>query len=269
MTTRAFAIALALATWAGCSGGSSTVDARPIIPDTPPDGPPGLTFSVGTARSRRAAAAAAAAAGSPTPPCASRVWPKPGCTPTAIDGTFATELTYPSAPTNVTQVTTADGYLGSVFLSGWTSNEAIYASVTLLTTADATTLLQSQAGFTFPTQTGFVEIFVGTGNDGSAAVGATASIPPASGAGPVYLDATGTPDPTLTSATSSGLVLWGNLEPGDDEVTVTDTGKACTAFTGGQTPPVTSGYFAPTGGATVGVAVAESALTASPDVVCQ
>ena len=62
-------------------------------------------------------------------------------------------------------------------------------------------------------------------------------------------------------------MLWGNLAPGTYEITVTAAGKTCTVFTGGNTPPVTAGYWAPTAGATLGVGVVGGALTSGAAVI--
>ena len=53
-------------------------------------------------------------------------------------------------------------------------------------------------------------------------MGVTASLLTALGKGPLYLDSVGTPDPTLTAITSDGDALFGGVEPGRMEITVSD-----------------------------------------------
>ncbi len=249
----------------GDDAGSTPVDAAPVV-DAAPDAFV-LPFTLtGTVEEPGVGSGSGSAIGGAS--ICMRALEGSPCTSTDSTGDYSFVVIPPSVPTNVTEVTTANNHLGAVFVAGWTQVEGSWSSdVTLLPDAAATTLLQTQAGFTYPvTDTGFVEIFVGNGAAGMAAVGATATLSPA--AAPVYFDETNTPTPALTSTTSSGRILWGNLAPGIYEITVTAPGKTCTVFTGGHDLPVTSGYFAPTGGATLGVGVVGGALTTDPAVVC-
>jgi hypothetical protein len=65
----------------------------------------------------------------------------------------------------------------------------------------------------------------GTENEGLD--GATFSVTPVSGKGPVYLSSGGTPDQGATATSSQGFGLFGNLPPGDYEVSVTHPTKTC------------------------------------------
>ncbi|HMR76843.1 MAG TPA: hypothetical protein PKD61_17095 [Polyangiaceae bacterium] len=65
----------------------------------------------------------------------------------------------------------------------------------------------------------------GTKNEGLD--GATFSVTPASGKGPVYLSAGGTPDQGATETSTQGFSLFGNLPPGEYEVTVNHPTKNC------------------------------------------
>jgi hypothetical protein len=74
-------------------------------------------------------------------------------------------------------------------------------------------LLSAAAGVTLKAGTGLiVPQFYGL-------AGATVSISPSKGDGPVYFNAENVPDPSLTSTTKSGLVAFGNLPPGEYTVT--------------------------------------------------
>lgn len=80
--------------------------------------------------------------------------------------------------------------------------------------------------------------------------GATASIDPASGEGPVYTDATGQPDLSLTATSSAGAFLFVNVDPGTVELSVELSGGSCTHQIGheGSAPnatpvPVEAGWF--------------------------
>lgn len=50
--------------------------------------------------------------------------------------------------------------------------------------------------------------------DGSPATGAAIALVPAAGIGPIYVDAEGIPDPTLTGVDEGGLAAWANLPAG-------------------------------------------------------
>ncbi len=65
----------------------------------------------------------------------------------------------------------------------------------------------------------------GTKNEGLA--GATLSVTPVAGKGPVYLSSGGTPDQGATATSSQGFGLFGNLPPGDYEIAVSHPTKNC------------------------------------------
>jgi hypothetical protein len=132
----------------------------------------------------------------------------------------------------------------------------------LYSEADATTYLATQAGFTYPTTTtGFVAVSVfGAGSSDHPA--ATATISPAVGSGPVYTDALGTPDPTLTSG---GRFLFGNLPPGTYTITVQSPGRTCSEQDGGFT---INGQWPPTATGTLPVGITANALTVGLVVAC-
>ncbi len=116
---------------------------------------------------------------------------------------------------------TATGYLG---FTGLVTEGPVGVTwidqVPLRTTADATTLLATQAGFTYPASgKAFVMLSI-FHQSGGAYVGATATLSPASGFGPVYVAADGTPTPSLTAVSTDGYLLFGGLTPGRLEITV-------------------------------------------------
>jgi hypothetical protein len=119
---------------------------------------------------------------------------------------------------------TATGYLGYTgLLFEEASEHAWPTSVPLMDDTGATALLHTQAGFEYPSPgAAFVYLSVFHGS-GGADVGVTASVAPAASQPPVYIDATGTLDPTLTSLTSDGYMWFGGVVPGDIEITVSDT----------------------------------------------
>jgi hypothetical protein len=68
-------------------------------------------------------------------------------------------------------------------------------------------------------------------------VGATVKLTPAAGIGPVYANAEGWPDPSLTGASTQGWVWFVNLPPGDYQVTATGaSGTPCPVEKGWKGP---------------------------------
>ncbi len=137
------------------------------------------------------------------------------------DPTGKYTLTFPplSSPLDIAFNLSAPGHLGVTEIYHESlAGLAWPGRVPLRDDAAAATLL-TQAGFTYPApDTGFIEFSVRVGDGGYA--DATAVVSPTSGTGPVYLDATGTPDPTLTAVGSNSGALFGNLAPGKVEITV-------------------------------------------------
>ncbi len=188
----------------------------------------------------------------------------PKCVTSAADGTYTYTLSIPDGTTKLAIVTAASGYLGRENLlvedataaTGygveWESVGGLYAQ------ADATTLLATHAGFTYPTTTqGFVEVQVF--GPSVAAVTATATI--SAGGNAVYFNSSGVPDTTLTDTSQNPNVLFGNLPAGTYHVTVQATGKTCSGNLNGEWPG--------TGGGTLDVAVTANVLTGGLAVSCQ
>jgi hypothetical protein len=138
------------------------------------------------------------------------------------------------------------------------------SGILLLSDAAATQLLATEAGFTFPsTSTGFLRVRIGGLSAGSL-TGATATLSPLSGAGPVYGDMQGHAQPSLTGTSSSGETLFGNLTPGVYEVTALAAGKTCKPGIGG----LLIGDWPPIGAGTVRVEVVANLLTDQVYVDC-
>jgi hypothetical protein len=144
--------------------------------------------------------------------------PEIPCAGSRADGSYTLDLPAWTTPVDFAFNVTAARHLGSTGLVHEVPGSWVWVSHPLYNDAAAAELMDP-AGFTYPAGgKAFVELAMFSGG-GGAAVGLTASISPA-GAGPVYVDPTGTPDPTLTAITSNGYALFGNLEPGPFEITV-------------------------------------------------
>jgi hypothetical protein len=186
------------------------------------------------------------------------------------NGSWSMQLPESSTTVELGQVVTAPGHLGEVFLAqtgvvAGIGHDATWASgVFLRNDAEATALLVTDAGFAYPDANGYLKVRVLGPNAGQLA-GATATISPASGSGPVYIDSTGKPDPTLTSTVVDGEVLFGNVTPGRVTITVSAPNKRCTASPGGK---LTIGDWAPSGAGTIDAIVAARAITDSLHAYC-
>lgn len=105
-------------------------------------------------------------------------------------------------------------------------------------------LVYGTAGFTWPLNgEGTITVAVqhdapvdgGAGDGGAADAGtkrggmdgATVSLTPASGKGPVYTSAAGTPDKAATSTSTSGIGVFGNVPAGQYEIGVSHPTKTC------------------------------------------
>lgn len=155
--------------------------------------------------------------------------PEIPCATTGADGTYTIALPAIGAGLDVAGNVTAEGFLGETELFHEDAGGVAWFNAHLRDTAAATDLLSTQAGFAYPDSgKGFIILAIFHGG-GGAYVGQTVALSPASGQGPVYVDPSGVPDPTLTAVTSDGYVLFGGLTPGRIEITT--TGGACTPAT--------------------------------------
>jgi hypothetical protein len=126
---------------------------------------------------------------------------------------------------------TAEGHLGFTDLVREPGSDSPFggviwpSQVALLDDTSAVRLFFGSAGMVYPAQqTGFVLASVFRSAGGGMA-GQTVSITPAAGAGPVYLDPAGKPDPALQGVTSNGYLLFGAVPAGPVEITT--AGAAC------------------------------------------
>lgn len=238
---------------------------NPAHPDAAVDAPPDAHVNTGMFQGTVADQVSAAPI-SGAHVCADGGLPNnPKCVTTAADGTYTYTLSIPDGTTNLTILTTASGYLGRENLMvedavanlgypvAWESIGGLYAQ------ADATNLLVTHAGFTYPTTTnGFIQVQVY--GPGTMKATATATISPA-GSGPVYFNSSGMPDTTVTDTSQDPNVLFGDLAPGKYHITVSATGKTCTGGLNAEWPG--------TMGAQLDVAVTANALTNGLAVSCQ
>jgi hypothetical protein len=154
--------------------------------------------------------------------------PEIPCATSGADGTYVMTVTEPTTDRDLAVNVTAAGYLGGTALLHETAGELTWATPSLFDDAAAAALL-TPAGIAYPSGGKGVVLLSVWGRSGGAALGVTVSSAPAGGA-PVYLDQTGTPDPTLSGITSDGYVLLGNLQPGPIEITVSDGSCAPAVF---------------------------------------
>jgi hypothetical protein len=157
----------------------------------------------------------------------------------------AVSVAAPGYLTGVTLIANSRAVLGGYDPVAWTADYAAQ-------------ILGSDAGFAVPsTTTGYVLV-------DSLVPGAVATIAPAGSA--VYLDGSGTPDPTLVATSTSGGVLLGNVPPGRVAITVTLNGATCA---GGRTGDGTvAGVWPAVGSESVDAYVVAGGLTESVYVHC-
>jgi hypothetical protein len=147
--------------------------------------------------------------------------PEIPCATSAADGSYTLSIPAWTTPVDIAFNVTAARHLGSTGLVHEKPGSVVWLSHPLYDDAGAAELM-NHAGFTYPGGgKGYVLLAMFRGS-GGAAQGLTATSAPA-GLGPVYLDPVGTPNPALTAVTSNGYALFGGLEPGPIEITVSDT----------------------------------------------
>ncbi|MGE5186271.1 MAG: hypothetical protein ACM31C_29655 [Acidobacteriota bacterium] len=251
-------VALAAALAAGCGSSGSQPDARPgdAPADAHIDAAPVAMSGTVTDGQNPLAQAHVCLVGHPEVACAT----------TAADGTWTLVDVFPEDDVAISY--TASGYLGTVSLSSKDGAGVVWlATAPLATDAQATQLLATEAGFAYPdAANGFFRVHV------EGVVGATVTLAPAGGGGPVYTRSDGTPDPSLAataSTTSNSLVYFGNLAPGAYTLTAFATGKACyDRPQNSPTPQPIAGDWAPSGVGTIRIAVVAGALTDDMHVYC-
>lgn len=153
--------------------------------------------------------------------------PATACATTDAKGAY--QLSLPSWTTDLDLAVsvTAAGHLGFTGLTHQTTNGVVwFGDIPLMDDAAATAMLKAQAGFEYPAPGKAFVLFSVFRASGGAALGATATLAPASGRGPVYAQPSGTLDPALAATTTNGYLLFGDVTPGKLSITV--AGVACT-----------------------------------------
>jgi len=155
--------------------------------------------------------------------------PEVKCALTDGSGAYSLDLPVLATALDVAVNATAAGHLGFTGLveePPATDGGVIWFATIWLTSDASATDLFADAGLVYPDPgKAFVLLSVFSSN-GAAVVGETATLSPDTGAGPIYLDASGSPEPSLTSLTSDGYLLFGGLTPGKIEITL--AGNPCT-----------------------------------------
>lgn len=128
-------------------------------------------------------------------------------------------------------VATAAGHLstvelGRVYVQLDVFVHTVPSTIALLSDADAHAFFTS-AGLSYPaTTTGFIRATIRDGVTLGPEEGATVTLDVTAHA-PIYLDATGRPDVSLSATTASGGVLFGDVPAGPFRLTVHAPNKAC------------------------------------------
>jgi hypothetical protein len=187
------------------------------------------------------------------------------CQVTASNGTYVMALPELAGDDIAIQVT-ADGFLGEVLLDEEPAQGVSWPTeIPLEMMPDAIVDLATDAGFTYPGTGGFLEVRVMGGTSG-VLTGATATIAPDSGEGPVYRGSDGTPTPSLIGTSSDGGVIFGNVAAGVYEVTANAGSAACTVAPGGAL--LVGDWPADVAGATTRVEVADGSITNNVNIIC-
>lgn len=144
--------------------------------------------------------------------------PEIPCATSGDDGSYTLSMPAWTTEVDLAYNVSAAGHLGDTELVHETPDGVQWGPIPLYLYDDATAAaeLMNPAGFAYPTAgRGLVLLWV------SGAPGMVSSAP--AGTGPVYLDQTGTPDPTLIGPASNSYALLGNLDPGPIEISASDT----------------------------------------------
>lgn len=158
--------------------------------------------------------------------------PDDPCTTSRNDGSYILPIPEWTTEIDLAVNISAAGHIGYTALGHESANGAGawmgWAGVSPCLSDDVSAEAElNAAGFSYRGGYGFVQLYIGT-------PGISASSSPA-GMGPVYLDPSGMPDPTLTGVASNangGYALIGNLEPGPIEITLSDSSCVPAVFDG-------------------------------------
>jgi hypothetical protein len=178
--------------------------------------------------------------------------PAIACATTDAEGNYTMTLPPFDAPASFTVTFTAAGHLGRVRAAGhdwWPVGVGLRPD-------EAAAAEATRAGFSHPPRgTGFIEVRLFDGGVAKGLAGATVTLSPASGMGPIYVDPAFAPDRSLTATSSSGYVWFGNVAPGRVTITVSATGKRC------DTAGFTSGIWLDSGPNVISVPVVADSIT--------
>lgn len=151
------------------------------------------------------------------------------CATTDAQGAYQLALPAWTTELDLAVNVTADGHLGFTGLTHQTTNGVVwFGEIPLMDDAAAAAMLQAHAGFAYPAPGKAFVLFSVFRASGGAATGATATLSPASGNGPVYAQPSGTLDPTLAAITANGYLMFGEVTPGKLSIAV--AGVACTPY---------------------------------------
>jgi hypothetical protein len=156
--------------------------------------------------------------------------PELPCTTSDGSGGFAIDLPA-SSETGLTLE--RSGYQ-SVLVPLTTAGAPLTYTIGVPTTASRTTLYGG-FGAAYPDTTNGYVMLVGTlkGQTELGLDGATASLTPASGGGPFYLDTSGNPAPSATSTSTYSEIFFANVAPGTYTATLAPSTMTCTKNFGG------------------------------------
>ena len=193
------------------------------------------------------------------------------CVSTDGSGDFTFQV--PSLPgADLAVEIAAPGYLGVTSLAAepadsiGTMATIFPADITLFTDPEATTMLGS-AGFTYPGSGGFLQLRL-SGDTAIDLSGATVSMSPQAGTGPIYIDVDGNPNASLTSSTTNGYVELGNVPAGQYSLTASAAGKTCTVRPS-PAGSVVVGDWPPTSpGSTTQIEITDGAFTLGVVIYC-
>jgi hypothetical protein len=149
--------------------------------------------------------------------------PELACVTTDAEGKYAVSSPSPDALAPYGVAFTAAGHLGRVrsAYTWWPSGVGLSSDRDVAGIA-------GPAGFTYPARgTGLIEVHLLDGGLNQGFAGATVSLSPAAGAGPIYEDPEGVPAPSRRATSSSGRILFGDLAPGRFTLTISAPGRSC------------------------------------------
>ena len=164
---------------------------------------------------------------------------------------------------------TASNFIGEVLLEEEPATGVAWPTeIPLEMMSDAVDELATSAGFAYPGSGGFLELRV-MGGAAGVLTGATATLAPVAGAGPVYVGSDGTPIRASSAPPATAASCSATCPPASTRSTASpgSAGTTCTvspsgALLVGDWPPEADG-------ATTSVEVADDSVTTNVNVICQ